>query len=453
MKKPMTMALGSILTLMLVLSGCGGKDEGKSSDNGVAADPNGGKTANVAAADTSSFFQEPTTVRLYSHYAAINNENDLNAIFGAVLKKYPNLKIELIKGTTLNQMIAAGDIPDLIATTHYHMSELLPLGVAGDLRDFVKEYNFDLNRLEPQAVNAVKMYGKNGELYGIPYTLNFGVLIYNKDIFNKFAAPYPTDGMTWEQITELARKVTRSDGGVQYIGIDPGTARTFSRGYSLPTFDEKTRKPVLDSDGYRKMFTLLQKMYSIPGYIGPNNKYAYGIDYFIKDQKLAMFPSWLAAITSRLPQLKEQGKEFDWDIAAHPVFSDKPEYGREIEFQELMVPPTTKNKEAAYQIILATLSDEAQTEMNKGTNLTILNKPELKKDFASNSHIYDGKNLSGIFKVKPAPVSPASEYDAQLYKYLEAAMKDMVLKGEDINSALRSAQEQGEKYVAEQMAQ
>jgi hypothetical protein len=55
--------------------------------------------------------------------------------------------------------------------------------------------------------------------------------------------------------------------------------------------------------------------------------------------------------------------------------------------------------------------------------------------------------------VKPAPVSPASEYDAQLYKYLEAAMKDMVLKGEDINSALRSAQEQGEKYVAEQMAQ
>ncbi|CAG7635362.1 ABC transporter substrate-binding protein [Paenibacillus allorhizosphaerae] len=438
-KKRLSVTLVSALAVAMAVSGCGKTEPPKAADTGTS------KPEDLV-------ITEPVTVRLYSHNAAINTPADVEALFGTVKKKHPNITIELIKGTTLNQMIAAGEVPDLIATTHFYMGGLLPLEVGSDMNDFVKKYGVDLNRFEPQAINALKTYGKKGELYGIPYTLNYGVLVYNKDIFDRFGVPYPKDGMTWEQTIDLAQKVTRLDNGNQYIGLDPGSERTFARGYSLGTID-KNGKPAFDSDGYRKAFGLLQKMYAIPGYISAANKWQYGIDYFLKDQKLAMMQTWLAALTSRLPQLNEQGKGFNWDVAGHPVFDDKPGLGREIEFQSFMVPPTSKNKEAAYRVILTMISDESQAEMNKGTNLTILNNEEMKKQFASKTDIYKGKNLDGVFKVKPAQAPiPSPEYDNENYKYLRESLLDMILNKKDVNTVLRTAQEKAEKYIQSEQA-
>ena len=429
MPKRIGMLISAIL-LGVALSGCGGKEA---------------KQAEDVAPET--FTNEPVTVTLYSHYAAINTDKDLDDLFGrSVRAKYPNITIELVKGVKLQDLIAAGEVPDLIATTHYYMGTILPLGIGSDLNDFVKKYKIDLNRFVPEAIQAVKMYGKNGELYGIPYTLNYGLLIYNKDIFNKFAAPYPTDGMTWNELIELARKLTRVDNGTQYIGLDPGSARTVGRAYSLGTVDEKQEKAVLNSEGFRKVYGILKQIYDMPGYVN-KNKYSYGIDYFIKDQKLAMFPSWLAAITSRLPQLNEPGKSFDWDIAAHPVFDDRPGIGREIEFQSLMVPPNSKNREAAYRIIQTVVSEEAQRAMNSENTLTILDDPKLRAEFGSKTELYKGKNLAGIFKVKPAPSPIPSEFDEKLYSFLGEATKSMVLEKQDINTVLRIANEKGDKYI------
>jgi multiple sugar transport system substrate-binding protein len=328
------------------------------------------------------------------------------------------------------------------------MNGLLQLGVAGDLNEFVKTYKVDLAQFEPQAINAVKSYGKKGELYGIPYTLNYGVLLYNKDIFNKFGVPYPKDGMTWEQAIDLGKRVTRMDSGTQFIGLDLGTDRTLARGYSLGTVDSQG-KAAFDSDGYKKTLTLMKNVYDIPGMIGDNKKYTYGVDYLIKDQKLAMFPSWLAAITSRLKAVEEAGQGFDWDVAGHPVFADKPGIGREIEFQSLMVPPTAKNKEAAYRVILTMIGEQSQSVMNKDRNLTILNKSEMKNQFSSNTDIFKGKNLAGVFSVKPAEAPIASDYDNENYKYLREATENMIFNGVDINSALRTANEKANKYIDE----
>ncbi|WP_079909321.1 ABC transporter substrate-binding protein [Paenibacillus sp. 32352] len=442
-RKRVSAAILILLSALAAATGCSSKPA-QSPQTGDPAKPG-------SAAPEELTITEPVTLKLYSHYAAINTPNDVDALFGTVKKKHPNINIELIKGTKLSDMIAAGEVPDLIATTHFYMNDLLPLGVASDMNDFVKKYRVDLSKFEPQAINAIKSYGKNGELYGIPYTLNYGVLIYNKDIFDRFGVPYPTDGMTWDQIIELSKRLTREENGVQYLGFDPGSERTFSRGYSLGTVNDKGA-PIFDTEGYKKTFGLLKQMYEIPGYIDPKNKFQYGVDYFMKDQKLAMFPSWLAAITSRLPQLNEGGNGFNWDVVGHPAFDDKPGVGREIEFQSLMVPPTSKNKEAAYRVILTMISEESQKEMNKGNNLTILNDPELKKQFASNTDIYKGKNLEGIFKVKPAIAPINSEYDNENYKYLREALTGMIFDKKDINTVLREANEKAAKYIQSEQA-
>ncbi|MEF3305859.1 ABC transporter substrate-binding protein [Paenibacillus sp. GYB003] len=392
--------------------------------------------------------KEPVTLKLYSHYAAINNDQDVQSVFGTVLAKHPNITIELVKGVNIADLIAAKEIPDLIAVPNGSMYDMLNLGLASDLNDdFVKKYGVDFNRFEPEAVKALRSYGKKGEVYGIPYTLNYGALIYNKDIFDTFAVPYPKDGMTWEEITDLAAKVTRVDSGTSFIGLDPGAIKSFSRSYMLPTVNQTEDRAVLDSEGYKRLFSLLKDMYDIPGVVDPKNKYSYGIDWFLKEQKLAMHSAWLAAITSRLPPFEQSGNTFSWDLAGHPVFSDRPGIGKEIEFQSLLVPAASKHKEAAYRVLLTLIGDEAQSVMNKGNNLTILNKPELRVEFASNTNIYKGKNLEGVFKIKPAPAPMYSEYDAENYKYLGDAQKSMIVDKEDINTVLRTANERANKYM------
>ncbi|MDF2651820.1 MAG: extracellular solute-binding protein family 1 [Paenibacillus sp.] len=436
LKRKSTVWLTSIMALALAGTGCG-KSEGTSPA------PDSSSAPNASAAELN--VTEPVTLKLYSHFAAINTPEDVDALFGAVKKKHPNITIELVKGQ-MADLIAAGEIPDLIATTHLYMKDMLPLGVAGDMNEFVKQYKVDLGKFQPDAIQALKSYGKNGELYGIPYTMNYGLLIYNKDIFEKFGVPYPKDGTKWEEIIDLSKRLTRVDGGVQYRGFDPGTEATFARSYSLGTVDA-SEKSVLNSEGYKKVFALLEKIYTIPGYIDDKSNYKFGNNAFYKEQTLAMFPTWLAAISSQLKTVK-----MNWDVAAHPSFDDKPGLGREPEFQSLMVPPMSKNKLAAYRVILTMISEEAQREMNKGYNLTILNDPEMRKQFASSTDMFKGKNLEGIFKVKPAPAQINTVYDSQSWIYMKDAMTDILFNKTDINTALNQSAEKANKYIQEQKA-
>ena len=394
---------------------------------------------------------EPVTLTLYSHWAAINNDNDVQALFGTALEHYPNVTIELLRGVNMVDLIAAGEVPDLVAVPNGSMFDMLELELASDLTDFIQDFQIDLERFVPEAIGAIQSYSDEGEFLAIPYTLNYGLLIYNQDIFDQFAVPYPEDGMTWEEMIDLAQKVTQTYDGVQYIGLDPGAIKSLSRSYLLPAMDEDEEKPNLHSDGYQNMLALLKRIYDIPGTVDREaNRYSYGIDFFLKDQRLAMHSVWLAAITSRLT---EHGDSLSWDLAGHPVFPERPDIGKEIEFQSLLVTPNSENKIPVYYIIQAMVSDESQQRMNKGKNLTILNEPEWHTNFASDTQLFEGKNLEGIFSVKPAPASRYTKYDNQLYNYVGEALRAVVLENADINSALREANEKAEQYIAEKKAQ
>ncbi|UUZ96348.1 extracellular solute-binding protein [Paenibacillus sp. P25] len=345
---------------------------------------------------------EPVTLKFFSHNAGVLADEDLEALVGKPVKaKYPNITVELVKDTTLDKLIAGGEVPDVILTSNYYLHDLLEKGLGSDLNDFIKQQNIDFSQFEPEVVNVLKKFGKNGEMYGIPYAMNYGLILYNKDIFDKFAVPYPKDGMTWTETLELARKLTRTDQGTQYIGIDLGDPQPLTRAYSLPVVDEKQEKAVLTTEGYRRVFGIYEKLYQIPGMVGSGGKYSYGIDNFIKEQKTAMYPYWLSAVTARVSLMKD----INWDIVSFPSFDDKPGLGREVDFHLAMVTPNSNNKNAAYAVLKTLVSTETERAMNRGTRLTVLKDPALKKEVSADTKLYEGKNLQGIFTVKPAPAA------------------------------------------------
>jgi multiple sugar transport system substrate-binding protein len=436
MKKTVSALVGVSIIGTMALAGCGKEPAAE---------------APAAAGNPDGYKGEPTTLTVYSHNAGVINEAELDALVTKpVQAKYPNLTFKLVSGTgiTFDKLIAANEVPDIILTSNYYLLDLLTLGLGADLNEFIKQEKLDFSKFEPETINVMKSFGDKGEMYGIPYAMNYGVLLYNKDIFNKFAVPFPKDGMTWSQVIELSRKVTRLDQGVQYIGLDLQNPSILTRAYGLGVVDDKQEKSIFSSaEGYKRVLGLYEQNFAIPGLVDPGKKYTYGIDYYLKDQKTAMFPYWLSAITARLPQLKEEGKSFNWDLVSFPSFDDKPGLGREIDFHLAMVTPNSKNKKAAYAAIKTMISEDVQKAMNKGTRLTVLKDPALKKEVAVDTKLYEGKNLQGIFTVKPAPLPKATKFDVKLYPYLSEAAKTMAYDKKDTNTALREAEEKANKYI------
>ncbi|NOU90117.1 extracellular solute-binding protein [Paenibacillus sp. LMG 31460] len=54
------------------------------------------------------------------------------------------------------------------------------------------------------------------------------VLYYNKDIFDKFGISYPRNGMTWDEVYDLAKKLNRTEDGISYRGFGMAAGAMFT---------------------------------------------------------------------------------------------------------------------------------------------------------------------------------------------------------------------------------
>lgn len=437
LKKTVYPGIAFLTAAMLLMSGC-------ASDRPPADD-----LPQNAQGTEDSYPGDPVTLTVWNQSAGILNDEDLETFLGKpVRNKYPNISFQLVTGTTLDQMITSGEIPDLITTSNPYLYGLIQYKLADNLNEMIKQESIDMKRFEPAVTDALKLYGEHGETFGMPFAMNYGITLYNKAIFDKFGVPYPTDHMTWEQMIELSRRITRKDGADEYIGFDPGSVQTMIRPRTLPVVDAAREKAAFNTEPIKEIFGYLQKLYGIPGVVAGNGKYSYGYDFFQKEQRLGMLPYWLAALTSRVPALNNAG--VDWDIVSFPTFADRPQYGREVDFHLVVVTTASKNKKAAYKALRAIVGDEAQREMNRNVRLTVLNDSAMRSEFASAPQYFAGKNLNGIFSVSPAPLPMTSEYDSKLYSILGSAVSKMVKDRADINTVLREAEDEANKYIQEQ---
>jgi raffinose/stachyose/melibiose transport system substrate-binding protein len=120
--------------------------------------------------------------------------------------KHPNITIEFQPyksteyNTILTNALVSGTGPDIIqlrpysgATTIADNDYLLPLDDVSGLADFNEQY-----------LDAAR--GSDGKVYGVPLSLNSGVIFYNKTIFEKYGLEEPT---TYEEFIEVCEKLKK----------------------------------------------------------------------------------------------------------------------------------------------------------------------------------------------------------------------------------------------------
>lgn len=125
-----------------------------------------------------------------------------------VNQKFPSLNYsvvslyEMIDQGTDNQQIAAST--DIIFVPAEMMSDFINEGLLMNLDSLITKNKLDLSKFQPEIIEYAKNLGE-GKLYGIPTSIYGSVLVYNKDIFDANQIDYPRDGMTWEEVLNLAQ--------------------------------------------------------------------------------------------------------------------------------------------------------------------------------------------------------------------------------------------------------
>lgn len=184
-------------------------------------------TPNEAGAPAAT--QGMTTIRVLT----VGADPLMDAVISAFQAKYPNYRVErvpLAAGMDRRQvattMLSQNDVDivpaiDLQAMVHDNL--LL------DLDPYISKSRFDLNALGP----AVEQMRLSGKLYDLPYGMDAGSMVYNKQMFQAAGVPFPKAGWTWDDFRDAAQQLTSGNGGTKVWGADAASLRGFAQAWLL----------------------------------------------------------------------------------------------------------------------------------------------------------------------------------------------------------------------------
>ena len=127
--------------------------------------------------------------------------------------QYPNVKVDLLTDTGYDKLvaqIAAGDPGDVIwmSTGVGTYFEMAALGNLTDVAPLVAADKYDLKQHIPISIDTAKIV--DNKLFGLPSLMHpshIG-LWYNVDLFNNAGIKPPTLNTTYDELSELARRMT-----------------------------------------------------------------------------------------------------------------------------------------------------------------------------------------------------------------------------------------------------
>lgn len=394
--------------------------------------------------------KEPYTMRIFGGGVT---PAEFDERFKEVLKtKFPHITVEYIqnaKGSTITELVASGNTPDLIRTdVPTLLSGYLDLDLGFDLKELINKNKYDLKRFNPVFLDEMVDAGRTGAIYGLPVPPYFPqALYYNKDLFDKFGVPYPKDGMTWDQVYELAQKLTRVDGGTVYRGFSSNPVNMLrDNPYSLPILDPNADQ-LADTEKWKALFTNFKRFYEIP-----NNT----IEKTVSLENAAFNKGTIAMMANQHSVYLTIPPAVNWDLVSYPILDGAPKLMPQRGPAYWSISKSSKHKEDAFDMIMAMLSDEVQMEDSKRGIPTTLNKQDIKNALGKAHQIYSTKNMNAINYYQPVPYTPKRKVGlpdvagTTQQSLLSQSFIDVVSSKVDMNTALRQLDEKLKAEIVQQ---
>lgn len=391
---------------------------------------------------------DPATLTIYYYGGDLTDEEFQTYFVKPVGQKYPRLKLELTrnaKGNTLEDLIAAGTPPDLIYTPKAYMEDFIRLKIIQDLDSYIREQQMDLGRFEPVTIESLKSYAPAYNVIALPFSYNSSALFYNKDIFDKFGVAYPVDRMTWDDVIELGKRVSRQDGETFYKAMYPSLLTQFASQMAVAYTDPKTTLPVLESEDWKKAATYFKRIYELP-----ENR-ATKLNNFFVERDAAMYAGVTTYTFGQVKELMGKGMALNWDLVSYPNFAETKGQSMALDSLVLIMTSTSKHKDDVFRVMDVVTSNESQLALSKVGRLPALKDPKLKDVFGSDNPALQGKNVKALFLNTP-PIQNMGPYDLEVSRLLNTLQPKLTNGEEDVNTFLRNASEQAKQKIAEKKA-
>jgi multiple sugar transport system substrate-binding protein len=397
--------------------------------------------------DQATSSQEPVTIRMYLHKSFLSDTEFQTLMADPVKKKYPNITLEMVKPGKdgLEDDVSKGDFPDTVFSTTLQIGSLNDLKVVQDLSEDIKSKKFDINQINPVTMQGIHSFGEKNQVLALPFNKNVGVMYFNKDIFDKMGAPYPKDGMTWQQVIELAKRISQPADGIQYKSLEPVNVLWPASELSLPSVDPGTYKTLFEADGWKRIFQLFKQISDIPG----NNTGKGQIAGFLQDKTIGMWNDFSDKL-GQFDEAKKQGDTLNWDMASYPSLQELPGVSMQEISSVLLVTSTSKHKTEAFDVISYLSSKEVQMISSKTGRISALKDAGVKEVFGKDLEVLKGKNIQALFNTTPAPLPKITKYDIFVRPFIQSALKKVLNENLDINTALKQANEEANAAIAAQ---
>lgn len=316
--------------------------------------------------------------------------------------------------TSYYDVVEQGVAGDLVMFESTLAPYMFKTGYLEPLDDFLATNPDLLDRLEPDAVRFVQAQG-GGRTYAIPFGKNVYALFYNKTIFDELNMPYPTDGMTWDGVFDLARRMADHPrlAGRAALRIPDGHL-VFSQ-LHIRVFDPETGEPDADSPVWerrRAFYADYRDLLEREGDARIEGDYAgFGAG------KVAMLAGrWIG-------ESAERGNEYtrgfsapadEWDMASFPVHADAPDTGPAPYYYYVGIAKHSNRKKEAFDMISHLVSYGPQLENSRKGVGSVLAESEMKTRFGELSPVLEGKHVQAFFyHEKAGTMDPAFDLEMQ----------------------------------------
>lgn len=376
-------------------------------------------------------------------------------VFGPIREKFPQHKFEYIRrtaNTTYEALLAAGHPIDIFWDSVGGFPVPLELELRYDMTELIKKHQVDLGAIDGAMLETVKSFSDSDALYGLPVLNNTLALYYNRDLFDKFGVEYPKAGLTWEQVLELNRRLTRSEGGVHYVGLSVMLPHYFNISpISIPYADSGDKPTINSNAGFISMFQTLREMAQAPGYReavqGLNaGSYSNSIpfrNHFAVDQTAAMF---VGLANTHLTQTSHFTK-FNWDVLPYPTYAEARQANPQPYPTYFGISSTSQYKDQSMEVLKYLVSEEFQLTVSESGALPVTRSNRITEAFSKKSPFAD-KNLKALL-YPSFTIGSYTVYDAALQGIYFKNIQPYVLGEMDLNTLLRIAEEEANQAISQ----
>lgn len=442
-----------ILIIAILISGCGDGDNKGADGNATppATTPPG--TTAPPETKTPDNPAPPDPVELIFYSQVPDYDETFQETFGNMIqKKFPHITPTHLPASSykLADVVTTGQPIDIMFMSIGQADTLVVNDYKYDISELIKKNNYDLSRLEPVSVELQRAFASDG-MYGLPVFTNTLGLFYNKTLFDKFGVDYPSDGLTWPELYDLAKTLARTEGDTQYYGLAMSSSANFALNqFGASYIDPKTRRSAFTYEPFKQAMELLAGVSNIPGNGLNAQNWALGNQQklFHESHTSAMFLHFVVFALATYKDL------FDWDVASYPQLPDQPGMGAQTYPTYFYITQTSKHKDQAFDAIAYLTTEEFQNHLARRGMLPVLkDRVDSMSEFGQDVPYLRDKNINALLPERFAPSQFTSvdvvRAQSPGHGHFFNAYQKIVLGLEDMNTALRMEGEALDQKLAD----